>query len=267
MSSQGIIGKFSGPSDKDALDRTKLSDDLKSVLRRITKKLDDTCEVEVSDLRREHEECSWDWKKYRASNSRKTALEDWVYYSNAFYNSFNAAFKNLGWPSGIPHFPSRCKLYSAILGNWILNNHLTYYGKVTTIIPHSVIINATHSIARDRIMNVSYNLIRKAGCSVIPPSLPNGGIVKYPYKVQEGYNSRWITLPEVVQEVWGMNFLFLQLSELVEEAEYNEFKRKIARADEGYFSSRMPLIVSASELLYVPENKTPVLEFLVGGEW
>lgn len=266
MSSNGFIGGFANARPKDALSRCKMSERVKQALNKVASMVELlSVSRTMSSLRKQHEAADWDWQTYRKACKRRTALEDWVYYAEAVYWSLNASIKS--WPSGIPHFPSECKMYSVIVANWLLNNHLTYYGRVTTVVPHTIILNASHCLVKERLLQSTYNLLREAGASIIPTSLPNGGIISYPYKIQDGYNWRNITAKEFVQDVWGRNFMFVKLSELTEEPEYNQLKSLIAKADEGYFSSRFPMIMTASELLYVPEEKTPVIEFYVGGDY
>src|SRR5690606_4321804 len=90
----------------------------------------------INQIAKEHEDADWNWGLLGSRGNRsKTPLEDWIKYSSAFYSDLVRAFEKKPLPRGVWNFPEECKEYSAILGNWILNNHLLFYSRLTRVVP------------------------------------------------------------------------------------------------------------------------------------
>jgi hypothetical protein len=226
------------------LDRVKMDPETRKVLDEVISKIKYTDET-TKEIAKEHERIDWEWKRFLGSKrNRPKPIEDWIRYSCAFYSDMQRAFEKRTIPKGYGRLHEKEKSYSAIVGNWLLNNHLLYYNKLTRVVPTVIVLESLDSRLLNLIVKTTYTILRKAACSV-HTTRDGNPLTYYPFRIENEYPVRYSTPRDFINS-WERKFTFLHLSDLVREREWVEFMESVGRSGNEYFTRRFPLIIATT---------------------
>lgn len=198
----------------------------------------------VRDIYFEHEHmANWERNYFRAKLTRGTPFKDWVRYSSAFLTESIRIAKLKGGSKASNFFRSNPHL-SVVLGNWILNNHLMYYGFRTDIVNFPLLLYGIDPNIRGAVIKTIYTILRDSGCAIhtYPDGLP---YLDYPY-VDLDNRSKSIQTASDLLARWERKFDVVGLDKVPDD-ELLPLVRYISRQRGEFFLTRFPIILSFND--------------------
>lgn len=209
----------------------------------------------IRDFRKEYEEIDWDWRKV----PKQTPEDHMLDYASAFHTELMKHLNKQSYMKHIHDLSDDLKEYSSIIGNWILNNHLMMFGRLTSVVTSPVVLECYDLKVVDLIVRKTYSILRTGGCNV-DITVKGDPFIRYPYPMVNEHPVRY-SLPKDITYGLKRKFAFIVVSPMIRGTDRRDIYNALGSLGPTYFQDKFPAIIISTP--WADASKTEVIRYVI----